>query len=405
MAIEIRPITADELPAFVGAMSVPFGFDAKPELLERFKNRFEFARLRAAVDGGKIVGTFGALSCHLTVPGGSIPMAGTSVVSVAPTHRRQGILRAFMADHFAELHRDGEGVAGLWASESSIYGRFGYGPASELARVKLEKAHAAIAQPVALPGAMQLLNREEALATFPEVYDKVVANRPGMFRRSPGWWEHRALADHEEMRDGATAHRRVLHVRDAGPVGYALYRTRQNRERQENTAIVIELVGIDAPAERALWQYLFGIDLITTIEYWNQPVDSPLVWWLADPRRLERRIVDGLWLRPVDVIKTLDARRYARPGSLVFKVNDELCPWNEGTYQLDVGEGGHAQCRRTDRAAEVELTATGLGALYLGGHRFQDLARAGVIHGDSETLRRADGMFASGRLPWCQEIF
>ena len=70
-----------------------------------------------------------------------------------------------MADHFAELHRDGEPLAALWASESSIYGRFGYGPASELARVKLDKDlprwpsqfdrrdHA-------------LVDREEALAVF-----------------------------------------------------------------------------------------------------------------------------------------------------------------------------------------------------------------------------------------------
>lgn len=405
MAIEIRPIAADELPAFVCAMSVPFGFDAKPELIERFKNRFELARLRAAVDGGKIVGTLGTLSCQLTVPGGSIRMAGTCAVSVAPTHRRQGILRAFMADHFAELHRDGEAVAALWASESSIYGRFGYGPASELARVKLEKAHAAMAQPVALHGTMQLLNRAEALAALPEVYDKVVANRPGMFRRTPRWWEHRALGDYEELRDGATAHRRVLHVRDAAPVGYAIYRTRQNRERQVNEAIVVELLGIDAQAEKALWQHIFGTDLITAIDYWNQPVDSPLVWWLVDSRRLERRIVDGLWLRPIDVTKALVARTYSRPGSLLFKLTDELCPWNEGTYELDVGEDGHAQCRRSERAAQIELSSYGLGALYLGGHRFHDLALAGIIKGNCDALRRADGMFASDRLPWCQELF
>jgi predicted acetyltransferase len=405
MAIEIRPLGADELPAFVGAMSVPFGFDAKPEWIERFKNRFELPRLRAAVDGGKIVGTLGTLSCQLTVPGGSIPMAGTSAVSVAPTHRRQGILRAFMADHFAELHRNGEAVAALWASESSIYGRFGYGPASKLARVKLERAHARMAQPVALPGAMQLLNREEALAAFPEVYDKVVANRPGMFHRSPRWWEHRVLSDPEEMRDGATAQRRVLHVRDAAPVGYVIYRTRQNRERQMNEVIVVELLGVDAEAEKSLWQHIFGIDLITAIDYWNQPVDSPLVWWLVDSRRLERRIVDGLWLRPIDVTKALVARTYSHPGSLLFKVTDELCPWNEGTYELEVGEDSHAQCRRVASAAQVEMSSFGLGALYLGGHRFQDLARAGIVKGSADAIRRADVMFASDRVPWCQEIF
>jgi predicted acetyltransferase len=172
-----------------------------------------------------------------------------------------------------------------------------------------------------------------------------------------------------------------------------------------NEAIVVELLGIDAQAEKALWQHIFGIDLITTIDYWNQPVDSPLAWWLVDSRRLERRIVDGLWLRPIDVPKALEARTYASSGSLCIKVKDELCPWNEGSYLLDVGNDGHAKCRRSERTAQIELSSYGLGAMYLGGHRFQELARAGIIEGNGEALRRADEMFASARMPWCQEVF
>jgi predicted acetyltransferase len=405
MAAEIRPITAEELPAFVGAMSVPFGFDPSPERFERFKNTFELGRLRAALVDTKIVGTFGAFTFQMTVPGGSIPMAGTTIVTVAPTHRRQGILRAFMADHFAKLHRGGEPMAALWASESSIYGRFGYGPASELAKIRLDKASATMAQAVAINGAMQLLDRDEALRVLPTVYDQVASNRPGMFRRSAAWWEHRVLSDPEFVRDGATAHRRVLHVRAGVPAGYALYRTRTGRERHGNEAIVVELLGIDAAAEKALWQYLFGLDLITSIEYWNQPLDSPLHWWLVDPRRLERQILDGLWVRVVDVVTALRSRAYSHRGTLLIRVKDDLCPWNHGTYELDVHEDGHPECKRTERAAEIELSAYGLGALYLGGHRFQDLARAGIINGSPEALRLADAMFTWHRLPWCQEIF
>ena len=75
-------------------------------------------------------------------PGGRLPTAGTSVVAVAPTHRRRGILRAMMTQHLAEVHEKGEPLAALWASESSIYGRFGYGPASERAVMKLAKSFA-----------------------------------------------------------------------------------------------------------------------------------------------------------------------------------------------------------------------------------------------------------------------
>jgi predicted acetyltransferase len=409
MGFEIRPISAEELPAFHGAMGVPFGFDSKPEQLERFRNTFELERLRAAFDGGQIVATFGAFSYRMAVPGGSTPMAGTTVVSVSPTHRRQGILRAFMADHFTELYehrsRDGESLAALWASESSIYGRFGYGPASELARVKLEKPHAAMAEPVSIQGTMRLLDRNEALAEFPKVYEQIVASRPGTFLRSARWWEHRVLSDPEDSRDGATAHRRVLHVREGEPAGYVLYRTKANRERHTNQVIVMELLGIDAAAEKALWQYLFGLDLVTSIEYWNQPVDAPLHWWLVQPRRLERSILDGLWVRLVDVPAALAARTYSSPGSIVLKVTDPHCAWNAGTFQLDVADDGRADCKRTQKGADIEVSAYGLGAVYLGGHRLRDLARAGVLTGDPDALCRGDRMFTWQRPPWCQEVF
>ena len=67
---------------------------------------------------------------------------------------------------------------------------------------------------------MRLVDAEEALARFPEVYDRVAKERPGMFRRTPSWWRIRNLADPEELRRGATAHRRVLYHRDGQPAGY-----------------------------------------------------------------------------------------------------------------------------------------------------------------------------------------
>jgi predicted acetyltransferase len=184
-----------------------------------------------------------------------------------------------------------------------------------------------------------------------------------------------------------------------------IYRTKANRERHENVALVIELVAIDAQAEKALWQYVFGLDLVTSIEYWNLPLDSPLQWWLTQPRRLERSILDGLWVRPVDVVAALLARTYSHPGSIVFKVEDPLCPWNEGALELTVGDDGHAECKRTQKTSEIQLTPYGLGALYLGGHRFGQLARAGVLKGHVDALSRGDRMFAWHRRPWCQEVF
>jgi len=405
MSVQIRPISADEIEAFLGAISIPFGFDATPEALARFRDVFEIERMQAAVDGRQIVATFGALTTQMTVPGNILPLAATTVVTVLPTHRRQGIFRNLMTDHLAELHQKKEPLAALWASESSIYGRFGYGPASEKSVVKLEKPYAQMQEPVEIAGTMRLVDRAEAQQLFPAIYEAVAPHRPGMLTRSENWWKSRVLRDPEYMRRGATAHRRVLHVRDGRPVGYLIYRTRADLQRGGSEVQVIELFGIDVAAEESLWQFVFGIDLTTTIDHWNQPVDDPLRWWLEQPRRLERKIEDGIWLRVIDVAAALAGRKYSSPGSLVLRVRDEHCPWNNGVWQLEVDGDGTARCRASNAEPELELTAYALGMVYLGGHRFAALAKAGLITGSSEAIRLADVLFSWEPLPFCPDFF
>eukprot|EP00913_Durusdinium_trenchii_P013360 g12541.t1 len=387
--------------AFLRAMEIPFGMDSTPEMIEQFRKTFEHDRLRAAFDGDQIVATFGTFSLQLTVPGNVLPTAGTTVVTVLTTHRRRGILRKMMTEHLHEAHENGEPLAALWASESSIYGRFGYGTASRLTAMKLEKPYARLREPVDIAGTMRLIDRDEAHELLPEIYDRVVRSRPGMYRRTPGWWKNRALHDPESRRNGGSAHRRVVHTRDGRPVGYVLYRTK----RDPNEAIVVEMIAEDVAAEKALWQYLFGIDLIETIRYWNQPVDDALEHWLEQPRRAERKLADALWLRPVDVVTALQGRQYATAGAFTFRMRDDICPWNEGVFALEADAEGNARCEPSTGDPELDLTAFALGSVYLGGQRFRDLARGGVLKGSASALKQADAMFEAERQPWCQEVF
>lgn len=405
MSLQIRSISPGEIEAFLGAIGVPFGFDATPEVLARFRDAFEIERLRAVFDGEQIVASFGALSLRITVPGNVLPLAGTTVVTVLSTHRRQGLLRTLMSDHLAELHQNQEPLAALWASESSIYGRFGYGPACEKVIAKLDKQFARMREPVEITGTMRMVDRAQAQQLFPPIYESAARRRPGMMARSEEWWRNRVLRDFEYMRRGATSHRRVLHVRDGRPAGYVVYRTRSDPERGGFEVQVLELVGIDAAAEKALWQYLFGIDLSIAFDYWNQPADDPLRWWLEEPRRLERKIEDGLWLRPVDVAAALAGRRYSGAGSLALRIRDEHCPWNNGVWQLNIDRDGNANCRQADATPDLETTPEALGMAYLGGHRFSTLEKSGLVKGTPESLRRADSLFAWDPLPWCSDFF
>src|SRR5439155_2321508 len=167
-----------------------FGEDFRDEDVAIERRLFEAERSLGAFDDGELVGTTGAFTLTLTIPGGSLPMPGVTAVAVQPTHRRRGLLTALMRKQLDDFHDAGELVAGLWASEGAIYQRFGYGLATLVGRFDIDKDRTAFARPVQSSGVVSLVERERALEAFPEVHRQVVPRYPGMIARTPGLWEH-----------------------------------------------------------------------------------------------------------------------------------------------------------------------------------------------------------------------
>src|SRR5204863_3814261 len=144
-------------------------------------------RMHAAFEDGEIVGGAGAFTFDFSVPGGSLPCAGVTVVGVLPTHRRRGVLRSMMRAQLDDVHERGEPVAFLWASEDQIYTRFGYGRASLQGEVEVLRTHAGFGEPLERRGRLRLLERDEAAVALPPIHERVAARTPGMFRRSADW--------------------------------------------------------------------------------------------------------------------------------------------------------------------------------------------------------------------------
>ena len=164
MSIEIRPCRSlAELRDALDAIGHYFGMDPSDENAERFAQWIELERMHAAWDGDRIVGGAGALAFQLSVPGGSIPTGGVTVVGVLPTHRRRGILTALMREQLADCRRRGEAAAYLWASEAGIYPRFGYGLAARNGAVTLARDRARFALPFEPRGTVRIVSAAEAL--------------------------------------------------------------------------------------------------------------------------------------------------------------------------------------------------------------------------------------------------
>jgi predicted acetyltransferase len=393
--------SAEEYADAVYAIGQYFGGPPTEERLERFTHVLPFERMHAAWEDGQIVGGAGAFPFQMSVPGGELACAGVTVVGVYPTHRRRGVLRAMMDEQLRTIHEREEPLAALWASEETIYGRFGYGLAAWCGEIKLARTWNAYAQPLERRGTVRFVTSEEAAELFPPIHEALMLERPGVFRRSEPWWTLRTLRMPEE--EAASPKRFAVLDLDGGPQAYAIYRQFPQFEAGVSTARLqaIEVVGATPQATAEIWRFVLDVDWYATLEASLLPPDHALFSLLATPRRAQFRMGDSLWVRLVDVGAALPGRAYAKDDRLVFEVRDAVCPWNEGRWVLDGGEAS-----RTEDAADIALDVGALGAAYLGAVSFAQLRDGLRLEVLSDgAVERADAVFGWHPLPWCPEIF
>jgi predicted acetyltransferase len=346
-----------------------------------------------APDPAMPVGTTICWPTDLTVPGRrTIAAWAVSGVTVAPTHRRRGIARALMEAELRTAAALGLPVAMLTVSESTIYGRYGYGVAALARDVTIDARRAHWTGPQA-PGRVGFVSAEQLLADGHEIVERVRRETPGQMtydRDSTLWRRQLGLSVDDE---NAKKLRFVRYDSTAGtPQGFAIYQVvGDDVDFSQHDLKVHALVAATDEAYAGLWRYLIEMDLVSTVSAHLRPVDEPLRWMVSDFRSVRVTESDHLWVRVLDVPAALGARTYATAGRLVVRVDDPL-GFADGTWALDVGSDGEATVTAVDDPADVSVTAAALGSLLLGGVRATALAVAGTVTGDAERL---DAMFGS----------
>jgi predicted acetyltransferase len=380
----IRPISMSELPQFVRVGEQAFNSTWPTEpLLEWERLLFEPERSLAAFDGDEIIGTTTIMSFDMIVPGGQVGAAGVTAVSVLPSHRRRGVLSSLMQTQLADVSAGSEPVAALFASESVIYGRYGYGVATRHLSYDIKRGEGLLKLP-ANPPTLRIVDPKSAIASLKQVHDALRATRPGMMSRRKHYWDV-MLDDPEFTREGGTPMQCVLATDSSGPRGYALYRVKPDWGPDGLPAHVLtvrELLAVDRDATVTLWADMLSRDLVGEVHARSRPLDDPLLYELADPRRTRASYTDGLWIRLIDLPTALSHRRYACDVDVVIEVSDERLPANSGRWRLEaggLGDEGKPICERTTDEPDVALPVSALGAAYLGGTRLGGLAAAGQI--------------------------
>jgi predicted acetyltransferase len=415
----IRPIAEDEFDSFVTVDEHAFHGSPLSESDRRVVlDRFEFDRTLAAFDGTTPVGVTMCYSFQLSAPGQVLlPTAGVTFVAVLPTYRRRGILSSMMHRQLADVRDRGEPLAALWASESVIYSRFGYGRASWYLNLTLRRGEGMLTRAASAADQgdlrLRLAAPEAVLPELAKVYDAVLPTRPGFYARNDAWWRS-VIYDPAEERHGAGPLRGLLAEDASGPRGYALYSGvgTWTDFLPENVLTVRELMAVDPAASAALFTDLLSRDLTSEFRVQRRPVDDPLLYQLVDPRRTRPTLTDGLWIRIIDLPAALAGRRYSSPVDVVIEVRDEILPSNAGRWRLtsageeSPGGGLAASCGPAAEPADLALDVAELGAAYLGGTKLGSLAAAGLVTElRPGAIRQLSAAMSWDPAPWCPLVF
>ena len=413
MALDVRPIREDELVPWLDAQTTAFLARIEAEkVAEEVREHWDFRRVWGAFDDDRVVGTMRTYATELTVPGhAQIKASAVTQVAVRPTHRRRGLLRRMVAAEHVAARDRGEVASMLYASEGTIYGRFGYGIACQTAAwivdLTTTRFHDAAG---GRSGSIELLDIDEAAVDLArDVYERARRQQPGeIWRRPITWKSDFGLAGRAwgETWKGFLA----IHRADDGTVdGFARYHAEAKWEHRQprGTLTVDDLHAVSANAELALLRFLADVDLVTTLRIEGRTPTDRLRWLLTDPRALRiDELGDGLWVMLHDVPAALEARRYERTGSVVLELTGTGPDFAGRTrVALDAGPDG-AQAAETRVPADLTIHAAALGAAYLGGSRLRDAVLAtGVDEHRAGALDEADALLACRDAPWCSTFF
>ncbi len=400
--LEVRPATADEMPELRRVVTAALAMDPSET------SAFEPEMSLCVFDDDRLASVHGSWPLTMRFNGKAAPISGVTMVATHPPDRGKGHLRRLTTNHFHELLETGERpLAVLYASQAQIYQRFGYAVVSTHHSYRVEPRFLQFSEPLAIEGSIREVDQDRDFGMLVDLYRAYRDDRTGLLHRGRPMWNAGVLAPVHEK--GATK-QVVVYEEHGEALGYSVYTVQPDGERQPpepgQKVVINDLVALTPVAYQAFWRHLAGFQLARFIEWPQVPEDDPLPHLLLEPRMLRDTARDGLLARVVDLPRAVDARGYDTAATISVDLIDELCPWNAGAWQLDLGPEGTHTTRLGAGEPDLSMSINTFAMLLFGQVSATQAARAGRVgvH-NRDALDRWNRVLATRYAPFCADGF
>ncbi len=409
--VEVRAANAEEMEDFRFVANIALAEHGNP-----MRDPVTFLQPEwstCVFERGELSTTFGAWPFSMRFNGERAHVAGVTAVGTLPTKRRRGYLRFAMEHSLDEQYERGQSLAALYASQAGIYQRFGYAVCSRRVRYEIDPLDLSFVQAPTPSGTLTVTNAQDLpddAVVIRDLYRTYMQPRNGLLHRGLNLWNAEVLSEPEDIHEGPI--RVLLYEEDGEALGYMVYTSCEDHSigefsaRQRDHRMTIREYGWLTPdAYIALWQFAASQDLTWRIYVNDAPSDDPIQHFARDPRTLRTNISDGILIRIVDLPRALMTRRYDAESELTFRVIDDLCDWNQGTWKLSTGPEG-ADIRQVDESPQLTMNVFTMAHLASGALSASYAHRLGRIEAaNRRDLLTADRLFATEYAMHCMNHF
>ncbi len=375
---EFRPLTADDMDQLLDVRSVAYHpVEDRETAAEHLTWRMPYSL--GAFRGGRLRSVTFMVPFGALLGGRQVRIGGLTGVATAPEARRGGLVAQQLRRWFADLREDGIGWSAEHPFEPTFYAKLGYqtvlnGHTLEMTPERL-RASAGVtlagdtgAEPVesASPAMSATFGAYAKRFSFALTRDDDIKDHWSFTFRRP--WEHVAHFGYE--------------LEDA----YAVVSVEDPPVDPSRATLKVRDMAYSSPAgRRRLFAFLAAFEGQVDRVRLHLPPGDPIA---LDRASYQTVHAPELQVRIVDLRAALSVLPWQEDASLTIRVVDKDCPWNDGTFDVELSGAGGATVtgsRSSDPDAALDVRA--LAALVTGAATPESLLADGWAEGSVAKLR------------------